>query len=130
MWCREKSNRAILLFAQGHSVKDVARAVGLSVPTFRKVYFSEVAARAEMALRVEALQLGRLNAAAESGNVGAERELFKRLEKGRERVAAAVYAAPPPSQKAKKKGKKEELADAAASVRGLYEAPPPPDMLN
>jgi hypothetical protein len=67
----------------------------------------------------------RLNAAAEGGNVAAEKELAKMIEKLRQRDQAQVMA-PPPTARPAKKGKKEAALETAHGHRGLYEPPPPP----
>jgi hypothetical protein len=68
------------------------------LPTLRKVYFSEVAKRAAAQLRMEMTQLERLNALAEAGNVTAEKELLKQLEKLRQRDQHQATAPAPTSE--------------------------------
>ncbi len=128
-WSRENSNRVLLAFARGLSVKQAATAIGVSVPTLRKHYFSEVAKRDDAQIRMEMLQLGRLNDLAAAGNVSAEKELLKQMERMRMRDTARAMA-PAPSPAARKVGKKEAEAQAAQEVRGLYEPPPAPSQLN
>ena len=123
-WSLENSNKVLLAFARGLSVKDAATAIGVSVPTLRKHYFAEVKKRTDARLRMEMTQLTRLNAAAAEGNVTAEKELFKRLEKAAladlaDRVANRGRAAPTP-----RLGKKEAAKAAALEVVGKY-APRP-----
>jgi hypothetical protein len=91
-WSRENSNKVLLAFARGLSVKQAATAIGVSAPTLRKVYFSEVAKRAAAGLRMEMTQLARLNVLAEGGNVSAEKELAKQLERMRLRDLAGQIA--------------------------------------
>lgn len=124
-WSRENSNKVLLAFACGRSVKEAALAVGVSVPTLRKVYFSEVGKRAAAQLRMEMTQLARLNDAAEKGNITAEKELGKRLDKIRQRVSHQAQA---PAPKPEKVGKKKAAEQAAQEVRGLYEPPAPPTL--
>jgi hypothetical protein len=128
VWTRENSNKVLLAFARGLSVKQAAIAIGLSAPTLRKVYFSEVGKRAQAQLRMEMTQLARLNAQAEAGNVAAEKELWKQMDRIRQRDAQHQLA--PPPVKAAKLGKKELAARDAMEVRGLYEPPAAPDRLN
>lgn len=132
-WTLENSNRVLLAFAAGYSVKEAATSIGVSVPTLRKHYFSEVAKRDSAALRMEMLQLARLNQSAGSGKTAAEKELFKRLEKGRLRalsqsVASQEPAAQRPQQPARK-GKKEQAIEAAAQIEGIFAPPAPPSRL-
>jgi hypothetical protein len=129
VWTRENSNKVLLAFARGLSVKEAATAIGVSAPTLRKVYFSEVAKRAAARLRMETVQLERLNAQAQAGNVTAEKELFKQLERLRQRDQVRVMA-PEPTAKPERLGKKAAAARTAEQVRGLYEPPPPPGKMN
>ncbi|WP_244552311.1 hypothetical protein [Allosphingosinicella indica] len=112
-WTRENSNKVLLAFARGLGPKDAATAIGVSVPTLRKHYFAEVAKRREARLRMEMTQLARLNAQAEAGNVAAEKELLKQLEKMHMREAGRAMTKTP---KAPKLGKKEERHAAAAEA--------------
>lgn len=130
LWSRANSNRVLLAFARGLSVKEAAKVIGVSAPTLRKVYFSEVAKRREAQLRLEMTQLARLNAQAEAGNVTAEKELFKQLDRLRQRDQGQAMAAPAPTVRPERLGKKAEAAKAAEQVKGLYEPPPPPSQLN
>jgi len=131
---RETTNRVILGFARCWSVKKVALSIGVSVPTLRQHYFSHVERREQMALMMESVQLGRLNDLAEKGNVSAEKELLKALEKGRIKELASDVAhganRPP---KAQKLGKKDQATQNAKSVSGRFgrrPAPPAPSLLN
>lgn len=132
LWTLENSNKVLLAFARGLTVKQAATIIGVSAPTLRKVYFSEVAKRTEASLRMEMTQLARLNKMAADGNVSAEKELFKQMERLRQRdqVRAAAPAPTMTSAKPEKLGKKEAARRAAEQVRGLYEPPPPPGQLN
>lgn len=132
-WTKENSNKVLLVFARGLSEKEAATAIGVSVPTLRKHYFSEVRKRKEARLRMEMTQLSRLNDAAAEGNVTAEKELFKRLDKGHleqaaDRVANRGTNGAPP--KTPKPGKKAAAQQRASEVRGKYAPPPPPRLIN
>lgn len=129
VWTLENSNKVLLAFARGLTVKEAAVAIGVSAPTLRKVYFSEVAKRTDAKVRMEMTQLARLNGLAAAGNVSAEKELFKQMEKMRQRDQVRA-AAPAPTVKPEKLGKKEAARRAAEEVRGLYEPPLPPSQLN
>lgn len=131
-WSLENSNKVLLAFARGLSVKEAATAIGVSVPTLRKHYFAEVAKRDAARLRMEMTQLARLNAAAGAGNVAAEKELFKRLDKAAladlaDRVADRGRNGAP--VKAPKLGKKAEAKAAAGEVRGKFAPPAAPSRL-
>ena len=126
VWNRETSSRVLLAFARGLTVKETAEIAGMSSPTMRRVYFSECAKRTTALLRLEMTQLVRLNAEAEKGNVGAERELARRLDQVRMRDSAKKQASAPPSKPQPKLGKKEEAELAARKLTGLYDPPPAP----
>jgi hypothetical protein len=81
---------------------------------------------------MESVQLGRLNDQAEKGNVAAEKQLTKMLEKGRlELLSAQVADRGKGEPKLKKKlGKKEEAELAAQGVKGKFAPPEPPSLLN
>lgn len=131
-WSRANSNKVLLAFARGLDLKEAATAIGVSVPTLRKHYFSEVGKRDAAKLRMEMTQLARLNSAAEGGNVAAEKELGKRLEKAALADTAARVAnrgrngAPPREPKL---GKKEEAVARAEAVQGKYAPRPAPTRL-
>ncbi len=113
-------------------MKEAAVAVGLSVPTLRKVYFSECAQRSIAAVRMEMTQLARLNDQAEAGNVAAEKELLKQLERIRvralsDRIAGRQSGTDKPKQSPK--GKKDAQKEAAANVGGKFAPRPAPDTL-
>ena len=126
LWSLENSNKVLLAFARGLSVKQAAMVIGISGPTLRKVYFDEVAIRQQAQIRLEMTQLERLNAAAKAGNITAEKELFKQMERLRSKDQAAALASQAPAKAPPKQGKKEAAAQAAGEVRGLYEPPSPP----
>jgi AcrR family transcriptional regulator len=130
---RETVNRVILGLARGWTVAEVAQSIGITIPTLRLHYSSELRRRRAMCLMMESVQLGRLNDQAEKGNVAAEKELMKALEKGRIRqlsteVAHGANRAP----RVEKLGKKERAAEAARNVGGRYgrrNPPPQPSLL-
>lgn len=129
VWSRENSNKVLLAFARGMTVKEAATAIGVSVPTLRKHYSSEVAQRDAAAIRFEMVQLSRLNTKAAGGSVAAEKELGRRIEKARLDDLSKSMAAPAPGPE--RKGKKAEAQEAAEGIRGPYEPPaPPPGLLN
>lgn len=130
-WNRQTSLRVSLAFTLGWTVKRVAKLVGLSCPTLRKVYFSECGERALARDKHELRQLALLAEQAEEGAVSASKELDKRLEKLRtrdlgERVADRGRRAEP---KAAPKGKKDQEKDAARGVGGRFGTREPPARL-
>ena len=129
VWNKRTSDRVLLSFARGLSVKIAADLEQMSAPTLRKVYFCECAKRQTSLMRLEMTQLVRLNDEAAKGNVGAERELARRLDQLRMRDGAKAQASAPPV-KAPKLGKKEAADKAAFEQRGLYETPASPQLMN
>ncbi|KMS54582.1 hypothetical protein V473_15335 [Sphingobium cupriresistens LL01] len=132
-WSLENSNKVLLAFAKGLSVKEAATAIGMSVPTLRKHYFAEVAKRSAARLRMEMTQLARLNSAAQGGNVAAEKELMKRLDKAAlaelsDRVAHRDHG--PVKSTSEKLGKKAAAKDAAGQVGGKFAPPAAPRLIN
>ena len=133
VWSQENSNKVNLLFATGLDVADVALALGVSQPTLRKHYFSEVSGRRSAILRMTALQLERLNREAAAGNVAAEKALTGMLERERLKVQGDRMAARDNRDKPKAirpLGKKEQAQLDAGAVSGLYEPPPQASLLN
>ena len=128
---RETTNRVILGFARGWTVKKVAQSIGVSVPTLRQYYFSHVQRREQLALMMESVQLGRLNDLAAGGNVSAEKELMKALSKGRVAEISAAYAGEAPAPpKAPKLGKKEAAVAGAKNAKGKFAPPAGPQLIN
>ncbi|EGI55002.1 hypothetical protein SUS17_2098 [Sphingomonas sp. S17] len=118
-----------MAFAMGRSEKEAATAIGISVPTLRKHYFSEVAKRKDAKLRMEMTQLSRLNNAAADGNVTAEKELFKRLDKAAiEQMADRVVERG--RQSKAPKGKKVAEREAAQEAVKKYQPRQGPALLN
>jgi DNA-binding transcriptional ArsR family regulator len=118
-WTKENSNKINLLMAVGHEIKDIAAAIGVSAPTLRKHYFSELDGLRVAALRLTAHQLFRLNREAEAGNVAAEKALLAFTDRERTKIASDRVAArsdgPDP-----KLGKKAERAEEAKRVGGIF----------
>lgn len=131
VWHIENSNKVLLAFARGLTVKQAAVAIGVSVPTLRKHYSSELAQREAAAIRFEMVQLNRLNEGARAGSVAAEKELARRMDRARleelsDRVSRQARA---PMASSARVGKKEQAQQDAADVTGRFEPPPPPPSL-
>lgn len=105
---------------------DAATALGITQPTLRKHYFSEVSQREAMLLRLEADQLLRLHEQAQVGNVPAMKELLGRVDKAS--LAKLAVHLPDRMARAERKGKKQEQSEAAHAVGGLYEPDAPPSL--
>jgi hypothetical protein len=129
-WSLENSNKVLLAFARQLSVKEAATAIGVSVPTLRKHYSSELAQREAAALRFEMVQLARLNDGAKAGSVAAEKELGRRLDKAAlqqlsEKVIGRGRVAKPAAI-----GKKEAALEAAKEAVKKFRPRAGPSLLN
>lgn len=111
----EKRNKVMLLFALGWKKEMVAAALQLSMPTFRKHYFPEIKFAADALLRVKARHIERVWVKAESGDMGALKEIGRMID----RVEASRYAQDDePAPRARWVGKKE-IAKIAAESAGV-----------
>jgi hypothetical protein len=129
-WSLENSNKVLLAFARGLSVKEAATAIGVSVGTLRKHYLNEIEQRNAARLRMEMTQLARLNKAAADGKVAAEKELFKRLDKAAmQQLAESVVDRGRP-KKAAPIGKKEAARAAAKEAVKKFRPRAGPNLLN
>ncbi|WP_230769521.1 hypothetical protein [Sphingomonas sp. Leaf4] len=125
-----KLNKVLMAFVAGYTLKQAADSIGVSVPTLRKHYFSAVDVRDKAALIFEVERLVRLNEKAAAGNVSAEKELGRLLERAKiaqvsDQVSGSVR---PP--KPLKQGKKAALQQAADEMVGLYDTPPQPGQMH
>ncbi len=107
----ENLEKLVLLFGMGRTEVDCAAAIGVSVPTMRKHYFSSPElkrAKRHAGLLLEAELLQRLNQQSIDGKTSATEKLLKRLDKSR--LGPTPIAAP---KSKTRKGVKEERRDAA-----------------
>lgn len=101
-----------LMMAVGRKDEEIAQALGITMPTLRKHYRQELKEREASRFRVEGTQLLKLYEGVEEGNVAANRELSRKLERAvlADQDAARRHAA---TLRQPKLGKKEQaLADA------------------
>ena len=128
------AQKVALLFALSHEVKDVAAALGITQPTLRKHYFSEVQQRDAMRLKLKAEVMAGLFDQARSGNVGAMKKLLDQVEKGELLALSSTVknrkTADVPKQRTVPIGKKQQLQRAAEDVGGLYGPRPTPTRMN
>lgn len=76
---KESRNKVMLLLAMNRTPPDIASALNITEPTLRKYYFLELRSREEARFRVEGQVLLRLYEQSEAGNVGAIKELGRKL---------------------------------------------------
>jgi hypothetical protein len=111
---QEYRNKVKLLLAFGWNNERIARAIGITEPTLRKHYFSELKFRNEHRDRMSASLAARLWKEVEAGSVSAMKEFQKLVE--RNDLMQYGQAKPPQAAdepKQPKLGKKEQaLADA------------------
>jgi len=114
---KENSNKIMLLLAQGWTDARIAGALGITVPTLKKHYFSVLKARDVARDRVEAIGLISLWNMGRAGNVAAMKEYFRRHDS----VMGDVFA-DQVDQETKRMGKKERDQVEAENPPGDWEA--------
>lgn len=120
-------NKILLLAATGRSEEECAEAIGVSLPTLRKYYFSAVKSFARAKLMLQGERLAKLADEAAKGNVAAIKELGKEIERGELRALGERVKERGRSEKpAKPVGLKEQRKQAAQEVKGLFEPRQPP----
>lgn len=128
----ENRNKIMLLFALGWTKDRVAAALKLSMPTFRKHYFSEIKNADDALLRVKARHVEVLWNQAQAGNVGAIKEFGRYLDRVDMDLLADNVSNRGSNEEstAARLGKKEQRIEDAAAVTGLYAPPAGPQRVN
>lgn len=103
----------MLLQAVGRSQEYIADACHISVPTLKKHYSSVLKHKAIQRARLEGWKLEKLFDQADSGNVGAMKELQRAIDRIDQEHAAARLRGSEEGEKGEKLGKKEEARRAA-----------------
>ncbi len=129
----EKRRLVMTLLAFGKTQDQIAAALGITAPTLRKNYKSQLKVCEEARQRLEAKVLSRLLEQVEGGNVAAIKEMFLRMEKhDRQKMADTIAnrgrSVPAASQKSL--GKKEERKKAADQYDGKYAPRKQPLLIN
>lgn len=106
----QNRNKIMLLLAQGWTDARIAAAMGITVPTLKKHYFSVLKVRDAARDRVESIGLLTLWNLGREGNVAAMKEYFRRHD-----ASAAMDFDQRVSRRTEDLGKKEQLRRAAAS---------------
>ena len=130
----EKLELAIALYAERHSDKDVAAALGISEPTLRKHYFRHVRlkdARRNAAMLIKGRAVAKLHQLAfEEGKLGAVEKVLKRIDKSDQlALVERIKARPAAEAKVPALGKKEGALQNAAKAAGLFAKRTPPEAL-
>ncbi|WP_373945067.1 hypothetical protein [Paracoccus marcusii] len=121
---QEERNKVKMLLAVGWNNERIASILQLSLPTFRRNFFHELKVRPVARDMLDARRLELAMTAAQSGNVGAMRQVDRLLEKFDQMEAERMYAGKEtgpepaaPREKLGKKGMDEKLAlDADAAL--------------
>ena len=129
---RENRNKIMLLFALGWTKDRIAAALQLSMPTFRKHYFSEIKNADDALLRVKARHVEVLFAQAQSGNVGALKEFARYLDRVDMDLLSDTVSNRRSNDEvpAPRLGKKEQRIEDAARIKGMYAPPAGPQRVN
>lgn len=123
--------KVMILLALERDQKDVAAAIGITVPTLKKHYFREMRSRHEARLRLDGALLGALASEAAAGNVAAIKELYKRIERHDQvKLAESVADRGAKGERVPPPGKKEQARQAALGVAGKFAPPRSPNMVN
>jgi hypothetical protein len=131
VWTVENSNKINLIFATGGVPKDAAAVLGITMPTLRKHYFSELEQWRVARLRLKAAQLQQLHTEGQKGNVAAIKELFKQMDKGAlAQLSDRVANRAPSEPKQAPKGKKEQQKEAAGRIAGKFAPPEQPQLVH
>lgn len=118
----EEREKVRVLKASGMSNEAIAEAIGISEPTLRKHFSSEM----EIATaKVRADVLWARYQSAMKGNVSAQNRMLEQVAAS----AAHQKKAPEKPEKQPKLGKKEEQKNAAKAVGGKFAPPAPPKLV-
>jgi predicted transcriptional regulator len=125
----ESRQKCVLLAAVGKTPDQIAAALSITAKTLRKHYSRELREHEAAKLKVEGKLLVGLVREVDKGNVAANKELAKRLDKaGLQELADRVSGRKKPD-KAAPLGKKEAAKVAANEVAGRYAPRPGPGQM-
>lgn len=118
VWTKSNADKVIIGLALGYSDAEIANGLGISPPTLKKHYFSEMKRRQMQRTRLEIWQAATLAELAGTGNVGAMKELRKIVSE-RDRKHALERFGDDDDAPVPRVGKKEQARlDAADVVKG------------
>jgi hypothetical protein len=112
-WSKSNADRVIMGLAMGYSDKEIALGLGVSLPTLRKYYFSELKRRDMQRMRFELWRAEVLAAKANEGDTGAMKELAKVIDRRDKHLLSEKMKASGDDQPV---GKKEARRRAAAEA--------------
>lgn len=122
----ETRQKCVLLAAIGRSPDEIAAALSITAKTLRKHYSRELREHDAAKLKVEGKLLVALVREVDKGNVSANKELAKRLEKAGLQQLADRVSGRKSAEKATPLGKKEAAKVAAKEIAGRYSPRPGP----
>ena len=115
-WAQSAADKVMLGLAMGYTNAEIASGLGISLPTLRKYYFSELKRRDMQRARFELWRAEQLARAANDGNVGAMKQLGQLMER-RDRQLAEQRLREEDEKPVPPQGKKEQARlDAQAAV--------------
>lgn len=114
-WTKSNADRVIIGLAMGYTDAEIASGLGVSLPTLRKYYFSDLKRREMQRTRFELWRAEQLARQAGDGNVGAMKELGKLIETRDRKRALDEYRDDDEDQVADERLGKKELARRAAA---------------
>lgn len=121
----EKRKLVIQLAAFDYTKAQIAAALGITKPTLRKYYLSELKKKDDALLIVRAKALSHLMKQVEAGSVSAISKYLDRLDKHERKVMAEEMASSKPEKKIYV-GKKQKAREDAAGHKGKYAPPSAP----
>lgn len=122
----ESRQKCVLLAAVGRSPDEIAAALSITAKTLRKHYSRELRDHAVAKLKVEGKLLVGLVREVDKGNVSANKELNKRIEKAHVQGVSDRIAGRAQPQASAPLGKKEAAKAAAKALTGKYQSRPTP----
>jgi hypothetical protein len=129
----ENLEKAVLLYALGRKDAEVASAVGISIPTLKRHYFSSPdlqRVRRSARMFFEGELLARLNRDSLAGKTGATEKLLKRLDKAGLGLVDQRIKDRGKTEKQPAPGKKEAQQRLAQKVEGRFAPRTAPSLLN
>lgn len=109
----ENRNKVMMLLAAGWTVVRIAKALGISAPTLREHYFSELQMRAVAYDRVKAQRFSMLFEQMKAGSVPAHKEFDRMLQREHLALAEARMRKAPKKEQVGKKQAREAAAPEA-----------------
>ncbi len=124
----ENRNKIMMMLVFGCTDEQIAQSIGVSRPTLRKHYLTELRQRLVARLQLDATRRAALFTKVLAGDVSAMKELDRQL--ARLDLAALSETVRREPKQPEPMGKKEQRKLAAAGVEGIYAPRPGPKRLD